>query len=157
MVLAIYITSLYRLCLPILCIGLLALYLHLDFPFSPLYPFSIRPKYATLITLRFYQISYISSHMQSDDTLQSLSSSICPKKPNSLLLRARGKFFMSTSHDKLQAHFHFKIFINPGSAGAQGFINQCFLMPSSLSCGYPHLFDPPFGSYFDESDCLLLG
>ena len=31
-----------------------------------------------------------------------------------------------------------------------------FNMPSSLSCGYPHLFDPPFGSYVNESNCLLL-
>ena len=27
------------------------------------------------------------------------------------------------------------------------------IMPSSLSCGYPHLLDPPFGSYFDEGNC----
>ena len=31
-----------------------------------------------------------------------------------------------------------------------------FFMPPSLSCGYPRLFDPPFGSFFDESNCLLL-
>ena len=30
-----------------------------------------------------------------------------------------------------------------------------FIMPSSLSCGYPRLLDPPFGSYFEESDCLF--
>ena len=31
-----------------------------------------------------------------------------------------------------------------------------FTLPSSLSWGYPHLYDPPFGSYFEESDCLLI-
>ena len=31
-----------------------------------------------------------------------------------------------------------------------------FLMPSSLFCEYPHFFDPPFGSYFGKSNCLLL-
>ena len=31
-----------------------------------------------------------------------------------------------------------------------------FLIPSSLSCGYPHIFHLPFGSYFDDSDWLLL-
>ena len=30
------------------------------------------------------------------------------------------------------------------------------ILPSSLSCGYPCLFNPPFRSYFNESDCLLL-
>ena len=30
------------------------------------------------------------------------------------------------------------------------------IMPSSLSCGYPHLFSTPFGSYYNESNCLLL-
>ena len=31
-----------------------------------------------------------------------------------------------------------------------------FIMLSPLSCEYPQLFNPPFGSYFGESDCLLL-
>ena len=34
--------------------------------------------------------------------------------------------------------------------------NDFLILPSSLSCGYPHLFDPSFGFYFDTSDCLLL-
>ena len=33
---------------------------------------------------------------------------------------------------------------------------RIFLMPFSISCEYPLLFDPPFGSYFNESDCFLL-
>ena len=31
-----------------------------------------------------------------------------------------------------------------------------FFLLFHLSCWYPLFFDPPFGSYFDESKCLLL-
>ena len=35
-------------------------------------------------------------------------------------------------------------------------VTSFFIIPSSLSWVYPQLFDPPFGSYFDERDCLFL-
>ena len=39
---------------------------------------------------------------------------------------------------------------------ADGQINKGFFMLSSVSCGYPRFFNPPFGSYLDESNCLFL-
>ena len=52
-------------------------------------------------------------------------------------------YFLSIEMRQLSIFFKWQLFI-------------FFVMPSSLFCGYPCLFDPPFGSYFDESDCLLL-
>ena len=34
--------------------------------------------------------------------------------------------------------------------------NTFFIMPSNFSCGYPHLLDPPFGSYLDESNFIFM-
>ena len=53
----------------------------------------------------------------------------------------------------LQVYFLRIKFIFPNSPVVNLFF---FNSASSLSCGYPLLFDPPFGSIFDESDCLLL-